>query len=39
MTISFLSESLGVDDAFYDHEPRIEKLSDHSPIIVFFGKG
>jgi len=30
----FSSENLFVDDAFYDHEPRKEKLSDHSPIVA-----
>jgi exonuclease III len=30
----FSSESLLVDNAFYDHEPRKEKLSDHSPLVV-----
>ena len=29
----FCSESLDVSSSFYDHEPRLNKLSDHSPII------
>jgi len=30
----FLSEDLFIKSAFYEHEPRNQKLSDHSPIIV-----
>ena len=30
----FASESLIVNNAFYEHEPREGKLSDHSPLIV-----
>ena len=30
----FSSVNLSVNDAFYDHAPREEKLSDHSPLIV-----
>ena len=30
----FSSESLIVNNAFYEHEPREGKLSDHSPLIV-----
>ena len=30
----FSSVNLSVNDAFYNHEPRKEKLSDHSPLIV-----
>lgn len=30
----FSSVNLSVNDAFYDHEPRKERLSDHSPLVV-----
>ena len=29
----FCSKSLDVSSSFYDHEPRLNKLSDHSPIV------
>ena len=32
----FSSESLTVNNAFYDHEPREKNLSDHSPVIAEF---
>jgi exonuclease III len=32
----FSSVNLSVNDAFYDHVPREEKLSDHSPLVVEF---
>jgi len=30
----FASHQIDIENSFYDHQPRVNKLSDHSPLIV-----